>query len=157
MTLKDQTAIVGVGSTPYYRRGGSYPQTILELAVKAILLALEDAGLSVDDLDGFAYYSGGYDSALIGQLLGVPEVRFSPIGQSGPFVAEGNIRRPSRVDPGQHPWRQPVGGLHHRHDSREGGVEQLRGSAINQVEGAEVALVTGGPASLPVSSLILRR
>jgi hypothetical protein len=36
------------------------------------------------------------------------------------------------------------------------GVEQVRGTAINQVADAEFALVTGGPASLPVSSLILR-
>lgn len=35
-------------------------------------------------------------------------------------------------------------------------VEQLRGTAVNQVENAEVALVTGGPASLPVSGLILQ-
>ena len=34
-------------------------------------------------------------------------------------------------------------------------VEQLRGTAVNQVDGAEVALVTGGPASIPVSSLLL--
>jgi hypothetical protein len=37
------------------------------------------------------------------------------------------------------------------------GVEQMRGAAVNQVEGAEYALVTGGPASLPVSGLILGR
>jgi hypothetical protein len=35
------------------------------------------------------------------------------------------------------------------------GVEQMRGTAINQVAGAELALVTGGPASLPVSGLVL--
>jgi len=35
-------------------------------------------------------------------------------------------------------------------------VEQVRGTAINQVADAEFALVSGGPASLPVSSLILR-
>jgi hypothetical protein len=35
------------------------------------------------------------------------------------------------------------------------GVEQMRGTAINQVADAELALVTGGPASLPVSGLIL--
>jgi hypothetical protein len=35
------------------------------------------------------------------------------------------------------------------------GVEQLRGTAINQVPGAALALVTGGPAALPVSGLIL--
>ena len=36
-------------------------------------------------------------------------------------------------------------------------VEQMRGTAINQVAAAELALVTGGPASLPVSGLILGR
>ena len=35
-------------------------------------------------------------------------------------------------------------------------VEQLRGTAVNQVKDASLALVTGGPASLPVSSIILR-
>ena len=34
-------------------------------------------------------------------------------------------------------------------------VEQLRGVAVNQVDGAEIALVTGGPASLPVSATLL--
>ena len=33
----------------------------------------------------------------------------------------------------------------------------VRGDAINQVEGAEVALVTGGPSGLPVSGTLLRR
>ena len=36
-------------------------------------------------------------------------------------------------------------------------VEQIRGTAVNQVEGAELALATGGPASIPTSALILRK
>ena len=36
-------------------------------------------------------------------------------------------------------------------------VEQLRGTATNQVAGAEVALVTGGPAPIPVSGLVLTK
>jgi hypothetical protein len=78
MTLKDKTANVGVGGTPYYRRGRSYPQTIVELACTPILAALDDAGLTADDLDGFAYYSGGFDTSLIAQVLeleGAPDVR----------------------------------------------------------------------------------
>jgi acetyl-CoA acetyltransferase len=35
-------------------------------------------------------------------------------------------------------------------------VEQVRGTAINQVKDCEFALASGGPASIPVSSLILR-
>jgi hypothetical protein len=37
------------------------------------------------------------------------------------------------------------------------GVEQIRGSAVNQVQGAEVALVTGGPASIPTSSVLFTK
>lgn len=61
MTLRDKTAVVGIGATPYYRRGESLPQTELELACKAILAALDDAGLTVRDLDGFTIYSSSCD------------------------------------------------------------------------------------------------
>ena len=56
-TLKDKTAVAGIGATPYYKRGESLPQTELELACKAILGALDDAGLTVKDLDGFTTVS----------------------------------------------------------------------------------------------------
>ncbi|MCM3922230.1 thiolase [Frankia sp. AiPs1] len=92
------TAIVGVGATPYYRRGGSAPQTITELAGKAILAACEDAGLSVRDIDGFAYYSGagaGYgqsmDTATFMETLGIPEVTFSAALTSGGGGSAGSI------------------------------------------------------------------
>src|SRR3981081_3838864 len=91
MTIKNQAAIVGVGSTPYYRRGQSWPQTMVEMACKATLTALEDAGLTVDDLDGFAYYSGGFDTALIAQMLGVREVRFTATLTGGGGGAAGSV------------------------------------------------------------------
>lgn len=91
-------AIVGIGATPYYKRGGSAPQTITELAGKAILAACEDAGLSVKDIDGFAYYSGagaGYgqamDTAEFMETLGIPEVTFSATLTSGGGGAAGSI------------------------------------------------------------------
>jgi hypothetical protein len=37
------------------------------------------------------------------------------------------------------------------------GVSQMRGDAVNQVEGAETVLVTGGPGKLPMSALILTK
>ena len=76
-TLKDKTAVVGVGATPYYKRGESMPQTAMELAGKAVIAALDDAGLTVDDLDGFALYSMGFDTSLFAQWLGVPDVKFT--------------------------------------------------------------------------------
>ena len=45
---------MGVGATPHERREPSYPHTELEMVCKAIPAALEDAGLTGDDLDGFA-------------------------------------------------------------------------------------------------------
>ncbi|MER6808176.1 acetyl-CoA acetyltransferase [Spirillospora sp. NPDC000708] len=93
-----QVAIVGVGATPYYPRGQSVPQTITELAGKAILAACEDAGLSVKDIDGFAYYSGagaGYgsqmDTAEFMETLGIPEVTFSAALTSGGGGSAGSI------------------------------------------------------------------
>jgi len=97
MTRRD-TAIVGVGATDYYRRGRSAPQTITELAGKAILAACEDAGLAVADIDGFAYYSmagGGYgmsmDTADLMDTLGIPEVTFSATLTSGGGGAAGSV------------------------------------------------------------------
>lgn len=75
--MRDQTAIVGLGSTPYYKRGQSAPQTLHELVGKATLAALDDAGLSVRDVDGFAYFAGGFDTGLLMETLGIPEIRFT--------------------------------------------------------------------------------
>ena len=89
--LRDRAAIVGVGSTEYYRRGQSLPQTTFDLAVKAILAAVDDAGLTMDDVDGFAYYSGGFDTSLLAQTLGIPEVRFSAMLTSGGGGSAGSV------------------------------------------------------------------
>jgi acetyl-CoA acetyltransferase len=77
MSIARKTAIVGLGSTPYYKRGRSAPQTLPELVCKATLAAVADAGLSVRDVDGFAYYSGGFDTPYLMETLGIPEIRFS--------------------------------------------------------------------------------
>ena len=90
-TLKDKTAIVGIGATPYYRRGESLPQTELELACKAILGALDDAGLTIEDLDGFTIYSSSCDPAQVASVLGVPEVRFAASLTSGGGGSAGSL------------------------------------------------------------------
>jgi acetyl-CoA acetyltransferase len=87
---QDKTAIVGIGATPYYMRGQSYPQSINELAGIAILAACADAGIRVQQIDGFAYYStaqAGYtdkfDTGSLMEMLGIPEVGFSATLTSG--------------------------------------------------------------------------
>jgi acetyl-CoA acetyltransferase len=102
MSLKDKTAVVGIGATPYYKRGESLPQTELELACKAILLALEDAGLTIKDLDGFAIYSNSCDPAQVASVLGVPEVRFAATLTSGGGGAAGSLGlAAAAIDSGQ--------------------------------------------------------
>ena len=94
----NRTAIVGVGATPYYVRGQSWPRTINEMIGEAILNACADAGLSVKDIDGFAYYASamaGYtdkmDTASIMEMLGTPEVTFTATLTSGGGGSAGSI------------------------------------------------------------------
>lgn len=91
MTLSNRAAIVGIGASRYYKRGQSLPQTNLELVGKAILSALDDAGLTVRDVDGFGLYSFGLDPALVAQTLGIPEVRFSGMLTGGGGGAAGSV------------------------------------------------------------------
>jgi acetyl-CoA acetyltransferase len=89
-------------------------------------------------------------------LLQLEDYGFCGIGESGPFVADGNIRWPTGSLPvnthGGNLSEAYIIGMTHVKEA----VEQLRGQAVNQVDDAQVALVTGGPASLPTSSLLLR-
>ena len=57
----------------------------------AILAALDDAGLTVEDLDGFALYSMGLDTSLLAQWLGVPEIRFTGLLAGGGGGSAGSI------------------------------------------------------------------
>lgn len=91
MTLRGRTAIVGIGASDYYRRGQSLPQTRTELAGKAILAAVDDAGLSVDDIDGFTYFAGGFDTGMLTQTLGIPEVRFTAEMMGGGSGSAGSV------------------------------------------------------------------
>lgn len=75
--MRRQTAIAGLGATPYWKRGQSAPRTMNELVGQAIIAACDDAGLPVTDVDGLAYYSGGFDSSYLMETLGIPELRFS--------------------------------------------------------------------------------
>jgi acetyl-CoA acetyltransferase len=95
--LRD-VAIVGVGATPYYKRGESHDKNILQLAGEAILAACADAGLSIRDVDGLAFYSlarAGYaDQMEAGELvetLGIPELRFTAALTGGGGGSAGAI------------------------------------------------------------------
>ena len=75
--MRPEAAIAGVGSTPYYFRGESAPQTLYELIGKAALAAVADAGIAITEVDGFAFYASGFEPGLITEMLGIPEVNFA--------------------------------------------------------------------------------
>lgn len=91
--MREAAAIVGVGSTPFYKRGHSHPETLYELAGKAVLAAVADAGLTVDDVDGITYYAygAGLDSAVLAQVLGIPQLRWSVCVTGGGGGSAGSV------------------------------------------------------------------
>ena len=113
----------------------------------------EMAGITPQDVDVALLYD--HFSPLV--IMQLEDYGFCPIGEGGPFVAEGNMRWPGGSIPvnthGGNLSEAYIIGMTHVREA----VEQIRGTAINQVEGAEVALVTGGPAALPVSCTLLAR
>ena len=100
------------------------------------------AGITPADVDVALLYD--HFSPMV--IMQLEDYGFCPIGEGGPFVADGNIRYgtgsiPVNTHGGNLSEAYIIGMTHVRE-----AVEQLRGTAINQVEGAEIALVTGGPA-----------
>jgi acetyl-CoA acetyltransferase len=109
------------------------------------------AGICASDIDVALLYD--HFTPMV--LMQLEDYGFCGKGEGGAFVESGAIR----FDGGSIPVNTHGGqlsegyiiGMTHIVE----GVEQMRGTAINQVTDAELALVTGGPASLPVSGLIL--
>jgi acetyl-CoA acetyltransferase len=76
-TLRGKTAVVGIGETRYYKRGAA-PDPEFKMVLEAILLAAEDAGIDVKEIDGFASYSNDRnDPPRLAAALGLPELKFS--------------------------------------------------------------------------------
>ncbi|MGE4430949.1 MAG: transporter [Sphingobium sp.] len=77
--MRGAAAIVGIGQTPYYKRGTS-PEPELKLAIRAITQAAEDAGIDVRDIDGFvSYASERSDPAKLMPALGTRSCRFASL------------------------------------------------------------------------------
>jgi acetyl-CoA acetyltransferase len=119
-------------------------------AVARQLYARSDFGPSGIDV---AQIYDHFSSQVIMQL---EDYGFCAKGEGGDFVASGAIRYeggsiPVNTDGGQLSCGY-IWGMSHVREA----VEQLRGTAANQVAGARTALVTGGPSDIPMSALLLR-
>jgi acetyl-CoA acetyltransferase len=93
MSIRGAAAIVGVGTTEYYKRGRS-PFTLEQLVCKAIITACEDAGIDAREIDGFTSFSELTMPHVIAPTLGIPEMRYSAQvwggGGGGSCAAVGN-------------------------------------------------------------------
>jgi acetyl-CoA acetyltransferase len=111
----------------------------------------EMAGLGPEDVDVALLYD--HFSPMV--IMQLEDYGFCKVGEGGAFVADGNIRWPDGALPvnthGGNLSEAYIIGMTHVMEA----VEQIRGTAMNQVAGAEVALATGGPASIPTSGLLL--
>jgi acetyl-CoA acetyltransferase len=102
--------------------------------------AFDRAGLGPDDVDVLLCY----DSFTITVLMLLEDLGFCPKGEGGKYVADGNISLRGRI-----PVNPDGGGLSALHPGMRGifllieGVRQLRGEAINQIDGCEVAMACG--------------
>ena len=130
-TIKDRTAIAGIGQTEFAK---SLPQSEKRLALEAILLALEDAQLDPSEVDGLASYTlETTEEVDIARNLGLGDVTFfsqvgygggagcGVVGQAAMAIATGQAevvvawRARKRASAASRPWAQievRVGGDH---------------------------------------------
>jgi acetyl-CoA acetyltransferase/uncharacterized OB-fold protein len=77
--MRDKCAIVGIGQTDFSKDSGRSEKA---LACEAILKALDNAGLSPDDVDGVVKYTDDSTSELaLVSALGIPNLKY--FGESG--------------------------------------------------------------------------
>jgi acetyl-CoA acetyltransferase len=89
--LRDRTSIAGIGESPYWKAGGA-TRPEFELACEAVKRAVEDAGLSLSDVDGLCVYrSERSDPYEMAQALGLRDLRFVSLYPGGGNSACGVV------------------------------------------------------------------
>jgi acetyl-CoA acetyltransferase len=86
MSIRDKYAFAGVGLT---RLGKILEMTPDELAARAITLALEDAGVRPDEVDGYIYQGGiggGLSDTLPLQMAGIPASMVWQVASLGSYA-----------------------------------------------------------------------
>ncbi|MEV0809904.1 lipid-transfer protein [Micromonospora sp. NPDC050200] len=97
--LSGKAAIAGIGATEFSKNSG---RSELQLAAEAVLAALNDAGLSPQDVDGMSTFTMETNPEnMVARTLGIPELRFfsriphggggacAPVQQAAMAVATG--------------------------------------------------------------------
>lgn len=95
---------MGVGETAYAKWGGITDSSEYQLAVRAVLSALDDAGIPVDEVDGLASFADDRNEAtFMAADLGIAELRYATMswlpGGGGACAAVSNAA--TAVESGQ--------------------------------------------------------
>ena len=78
-----RACIVGIGQTEY-TRWGRIERSEFQLACEATMAAAADAGLALEEIDGFTSYSGDRsEAALLQTALGLPRLRYAAMVWGG--------------------------------------------------------------------------
>ena len=109
----------------------------------------ETSGLGPDDIKTAVLYDH-FTPFVLAQL---EEFGFCGRGEAKDFMKDGNIEMGGRLPVNTHGGQLGEAYLHGMNGVAEG-VRQVRGTSVNQVEGAEHVLVTGGT-GVPTSALML--
>ncbi len=110
------------------------------------------AGLGPSDVDVALFYDAFTPSV----VMSLEDWNFCPIGEGGPFVADGTIRREGKLPVNPHGGNLAEVYLQGSTHLLEA-VRQLRGTSCNQVDGAEVALYGSGVGASPGGGIMLRK
>jgi acetyl-CoA acetyltransferase len=82
--LAGKTVIAGVGESAYGKRGALGDRTEFSLLLEAIMKAADDAGIPLDEIDGFTSYAAErHEPVVVQATLGIPELRHSSIVWGG--------------------------------------------------------------------------
>ena len=111
----------------------------------------ESSGLSAADIQTAVLYDH-FTPLVLPQL---EEFGFCKAGEAKDFIADGNIEIGGRLPVNTHGGQIGEAYLHGMNGIAEA-VRQARGTAVNQVDGVEHVLVTGGT-GVPTSALVLGR
>jgi acetyl-CoA acetyltransferase len=75
--LRNRAAIVGIGHTPWGKRGEHAEKGLVRLAIEAIVAACDDAGISPKDVDGYSSYYTAVEPAELYVAFGASRLRYA--------------------------------------------------------------------------------
>lgn len=95
-----------------------------------------------------------YDHFTAMVLMSLEDFQLCPKGEGGPYVADGNLRLDGPLPTNTHGGNLAEAyahGMSHIYEA----VKQVRGTANNQIDGAETVLVIAGASPSPTSGMIV--